>query len=185
MSLVQLIKIAPPPTIPVETGSLKQWNLIQKRIGTPLPTDYKNFIDRYGTGSFNNFITPYNPFTKNESVNLIQALDAHHLASRQTQSMRNMPWSAVHPFELFPAVEGVLPWGTTARFEETFLWQVNGKPETWATIVYNLRNGEYEVWKFPFTTFLVKLMLKEIESVVLSGSFPPDPVHIHFIPGEE
>jgi hypothetical protein len=180
MSLAQLVLIAPPPTVPVETGSPKQWAVIQNRLGTPLPTDYKKFIDRYGTGSFNNFIIPYNPFAKNESLNIIQALDAHHLASRRTQLLGDMHWSAVHPFELFPAPDGLLPWGTTANFSDVFLWQVSGPPETWVTVFYNLRDGEYEVWKISFTSFLAKLFLREIESVLLSEDFPPEPDHIHF-----
>jgi len=181
-SLVQLIRIAPPPATPVETGSLKQWDLVQKHLGTPLPTDYKNFIDRYGTGSFDKRLIPFNPFAKNESVNLIQVLDVYHQASRKTQPLGDAPWSAFHPFELFPATEGLLPWGTTANFGDSFLWQVNGPPEAWVTITYNLRNGEYEVWKLSFTNFLVKLLLKEIESVVLSDDSIPITRHLQFNP---
>jgi hypothetical protein len=182
MSLSQLIRIAPPPATPIETGSTKKWRQVERRIGTPLPTDYKNFIDRYGTGCFNNLVIPYNPFAKSETVNLIQALDAHHHANRQTRRMGDPSWSAVYPFDLFPAADGVLPWGTTANFGEIFLWQVSGPPETWVTIAYNLRNGEYEVWKLPFTTFLAKLLMKEIESVVLCGDFPFKPEQLDFIP---
>lgn len=167
-SLEQLIQIAPPPAAPVETGSPKQWDFAQKQLGTPLPKEYRNYIDHYGTGSFNKHIIPFNPFARNESVNLIEVLDVFHRASRKTQSPGEPIWSAFHPFDLFPATEGVLPWGTTANFSDSFLWQVSGLPETWATITYNLRNGEYEVWKMSFTNFLVKLLLTEIESVVLS-----------------
>jgi hypothetical protein len=183
MSLEKLIRIASPPTKPTETGSLKQWDHIQKRIGTVLPNDYKGYINRYGTGSFNNLIIPYNPFTQIESINLIQVLDAHHQADCKILRMAGTTWSAVHPFKFFPAIGGVLPWGTTTHFGEIFLWQVSGPPDSWATITYNLHNGEYEVWKFPFATFLVKLFLKEIESVIFPGNFPTKPGNIHFIPG--
>jgi hypothetical protein len=184
MSLARLVQIAPPPAAPVETGSPKQWNLIQKRLGIILPTDYKNFIDRYGTGTFNNFIIPYNPFAKNESVNLIQALDVHHHASHRTQRLGDVPWSAVYPYQLFPAPDGLLSWGTTANFGDAFFWQVSGPPETWVTVFYNLRDGEYEVWKDPATAFLAKLFLREIESVLLPEDFPPQPDQIHFHPHE-
>jgi hypothetical protein len=181
MSLERLIQIASPPAPPVETGSPKQWNLIQKRLGTPLPTDYKKLIDRYGTGTFNNFIVPYNPFAKDDSLNLFQALDTHHQASRQIQIEGDVSWSVVHPYQLFPAPDGLLPWGTTATFGKTFFWQVSGPPETWVTVFYNLRDGEYEVWKLTITSFLTRLFLREIESVLLPEDFSPQLKPIRFV----
>jgi hypothetical protein len=173
MSLSQLIQIAPPPIIPLETGSPKQWEVVQGRLGTPLPPDYKAFTDHYGIGQFNNFVVPYNPFTSNEYLNLFQALDVHHHANRQVQMKGRTTWSIVDPFELYPAPEGLLPWGTTTRFRFTFFWQLSGPSDTWSTILYDLQTGEYEVWKMPFTSFLVGLFSKEIESVLLSDDFFP------------
>jgi hypothetical protein len=184
MSLAQLIQIVSPPAPPVETGSPKQWNLIQKRLGTPLPTDYKKYIDCYGTGTFNEFILPYNPFAKDDLLNLFQALDTHHQASRRTQIEGDVSWSVVHPYQLFPAPDGLLPWGTTANFEKAFFWQVSGPPETWVTVFYNLRDGEYEVWKLTVTNFLTKLLLMEIESVLLSEDFSSQLKLIRFVPYE-
>jgi hypothetical protein len=182
MFLPQLILIAPPPQKPIETGSPKAWETVQERLGIPLPDDYKVFIDRYGTGSFNGFIIPYNPFAVNEYFNLFQALDAHHLASRQTQLMADTTWSAVSPFELYPAPDGLLPWGTTTNFGDTFFWQISGPPETWVTIFYNLRTGEYEVWKMTFTSFLTKLLFGEIESVLIHEDLLPKGQQIAFQP---
>jgi hypothetical protein len=46
-------------------------------------------------------------------------------------------------------------------------WQVNGSPELWPTIFYNLQEGEYEVYKMGFAEFLVKVFNLEIESVLI------------------
>jgi hypothetical protein len=167
MSISQLVQFIPPPQAPIETGSPKRWEKAQERLGIAFPQDYKNFVDRYGTGTFNNLIIPYSPFAANEYMNLYQALDAHHQASRQTQWMADSAWSIVSPFQLYPAKMGLFPWGTTTHFEQAFFWQISGRPDTWTTILYDLRKGEYEVWKMCLTAFLLKLFKAEIESVLL------------------
>ncbi|MCJ7703536.1 MAG: hypothetical protein MUO62_18290 [Anaerolineales bacterium] len=180
MSLFRLIQIAPPPKAPLENGSPKKWRIVKEHLGIPLPEDYKAFIDCYGTGTFNNFILVYNPFAAHEDANLFQIIDTHHQAKRHTRLRGDPLWSVVAPFELFPESVGLLPWGTTPDFDISFFWQVSGSPDTWVTIVYNLRVGEYEVWKMPCTSFLSKLFLREIESVLLPDHFPPDPDQIYF-----
>ena len=180
MSLHQLCRIVPPPHPPVETGSPKRWQRAAQRLGTPFPEDYKSFIDTYGTGVFNDFLLPYNPFSTLDEVNIFLVLDTHHQANRLVQAKASRPWSAVKPFELYPSADGLLPWGTTTRMAQSFFWQVSGPPETWPTVLYNLQTGEYEVWKLPFTSFLVKLITAEIESVLLPEGFPPQNAPIYY-----
>jgi len=166
MKISRLVQISPPPQNPVETGSIKAWEGIEERLGVALPEDYKEFIALYGSGKFGNSIIPFNPFSANEYLNLFQTLDIHHLSNRYTQGLTSSPWSAVSPFDLFPAQDGLLPWGTMENYKEGFFWQVCGPPDHWPTVFYDLKNGEYEVWKFQFSEFLVKLFLGEIQSVL-------------------
>jgi len=124
-------------------------------------------IDDYGTGSFDDFIIVYSPFAQNEYLNLFYALDTLHLADRQTRMMGDPAWTAVQPFEYYPTTGGLLPWGCTTNLGDTFFWQINGAPQTWETVFYNLRSGEYEVWKYPMAEFLFRLFTRQIESVLL------------------
>ncbi len=171
MSLTLLRELIQPPKNPLEIGSPKKWEKFERRLGTPLPSDYKDFIDLFGTGAFNNQILPFNPFAENEYQNLMATLDAHHQANRQTRLTGDPAWSVVQPFELFPAPDGLLPWGTTATFELNLFWQVQGSPVNWVTILYNLRTGEYEVWKMSATAFLSQLFSDQIESVLLPAGY--------------
>ena len=70
-------------------------------------------------------------------------------------------------------MEGLLPWGCTNTLGEQFFWKVDGVPETWETVFYNLGSGEYEVWKCPMTEFLFAILARQIESVLLPKDFPP------------
>jgi hypothetical protein len=171
MSLPQLRELIQPPGKPQETGTPKKWEKFERRLGTPLPPDYKDFIDFYGTGTFNNLILPLNPFAENEYLNMMATLDAHHQANRRTQLAGDPAWTVVQPFGLYPAPNGLLPWGTTAAFELNLFWQVQGPPANWVTILYNLGTGEYEVWKLSATAFLSQLFLQQIESVLLPTGY--------------
>jgi len=193
LSLERLIQFILPPSEPYETVTPKAWEKIEQRLGIPLPPDYKAFINDYGTGSFDDFIIVYNPFAQNEYLNPFFALDTLHQADRQTQLLGDRVWTAVHPFELYPAPNGLLPWGCTTpavplggttNFGDTFFWQIKGPPETWETIFYNLRSGEYEVWKYPQTEFLYRLFARQIESVLLPEDYPPFDKQITFIPAK-
>lgn len=182
MSLNRLRAIAPPPAVPKETGTPKTWDKVEQRLGIPLPAEYKAFIDHYGTGGFDGFIDLYNPFAANDYYNLFQALDAHHQASRRTQFLADSGWTAVRPFELYPAPNGLVPWGTTPDFGLALFWQTGNPPQTWPTVFYNLRNGEYEVWKLPCTGFLAEILSGKARSVLLPDDFPPKKPGIVFCP---
>lgn len=172
MSLRELLSISPPPRTPKETGTPKAWEKIGQRLGVTLPQDYKDLIDHYGTGTFSDSIIILNPFAENESLNLFHTLETHHRATQMAQLVVDPAWTAIQPFELYPAPQGLLPWGATVNYEKIFFWQVDGAPEKWVTVFYNLRNGEYEVWKMPCTNLLARLFSGALQSVLLPEYSP-------------
>jgi hypothetical protein len=180
--MVSLLQFFPPPAHPQETGTPKTWEKLEARLGIALPSDYKALIDAFGTGTFADFITVFNPFAQNESLNLLYALDTLHQANQKTRIISDPIWSALRPFELYPAPQGLLPWGCTANLGEYFFWQIQGPPQSWETIFYLLRSGEYEVWKYPMTEFLYRLFTRSLASVFLPDDFPPSQGMITFTP---
>jgi hypothetical protein len=65
-----LIELLPPPEIPVEASG--NWANVERQLGTTLPSDYKWFIETYGTGGIcTDYINVLNPFAENPALNLI------------------------------------------------------------------------------------------------------------------
>ena len=118
-------------------------------------------------------------------MNLFHALETHHRANEMVQLVVASPWTAIQPFELYPAANGLLPWGTTTNFEEILFWQVNGTSKNWATVFYNLRLGEYEVWKMPCIDLLVGILSGVIQSVLLAENFLKNGKTIRFCPHDQ
>jgi hypothetical protein len=167
----QLMNLVAAPLKPQEIGTPKSWEKVEARLGLQLPPDYKAFIDDYGTGRFNDFVIVFNPFAQNEYQSLFYALETLHQAAEHAQLIGDPAWNAVQPYELYPVAGGLLPWGGTTNLGETFFWHIRGAPETWETIFYNLRSGEYEVWKYSLTEFLYLLFSRQIKSVLLPDDF--------------
>ena len=175
MSISLLLKVVSPPLNPRETGNPEQWLEVEKRVGVPLPPDYKEFIGLFGTGGFNDFIYPFNPFTGRTHLNLINGLAEQHEAERVKRlNFRDDPTSIVHPFELFPAADGLLPCGTTTNFGDYFFWQVKGNPDEWKVVLYNLRDGDYEMFATNFTGFISGVLTGDIVTSILPDDIMED-----------
>src|SRR4051794_2040355 len=70
-TLDDLLELAPSPDQPVEPGSSEQWKEVERTLGTPLPGDYKQMINAYGTGEFCDLFYLFNPFSTSAGMNLI------------------------------------------------------------------------------------------------------------------
>jgi hypothetical protein len=69
--LEHLIRLVSPPSSPADTGQPDQWDDVERALGMPLPSDYKQFINAFGTGEFNDLFWIYNPFSSIEPMNLL------------------------------------------------------------------------------------------------------------------
>jgi len=123
MSFIDLLAVAPPP-VPRAAAAAYEWLDVEREVGTPLPSDYKAFIDRYGLGKLCDFIVVFMPSHENLHVNLSiqirQKLDVlQELASE---------WGEELPYSLFPARGGLLPFGATDNGDILY-WLTSGSPD--------------------------------------------------------
>src|SRR4051812_27468261 len=106
-SLKKLLKLVEPPSKPVNVGSQADWQRVEKEIGTALPSDYKAFIDAYGSGQFGHFYWIYSPFSVSDRTDLlvrIRELCERYQNDHEEDRRR-------YPFPAYPQQPGLLPWG--------------------------------------------------------------------------
>lgn len=171
MSIEALLKVIEPPTNPTEADHEISWHYIESSLGLTLPNDFKEFIQRFGTGALLDFLWVFNPFSSNEYLNFMQQintqLDALRFLVRDT-SLEECPYS------LYPEPGGLLPWGMTENGDILF-WCTEGNPKDWTVVVMASRSPTYEEYNESLTGFLAKLILQEIKSRIfpsLSDSIP-------------
>lgn len=165
MDFEELVKRLPLPISPIETDVL-DWDKVEKEFGIKLPSDYKEFLARYGTGAIGDFLWVINPCSKNRSLNS-EAI--WYLQSSYTQMKENFPLDYVRP--VFPEIGSFLTWAITDNGDSLF-WIVDDRDsDDWKVGVQGSDQSEEELSEYCLTEFLVKLVDKKLESKLLPQQY--------------
>lgn len=168
MSFIELLAVATPP-VNRAAAEVYEWLDVERRIGTPLPSDYKAFIDRYGLGKLGDFIVVFTPSDQSPHVNLgiqiRQKLDTlKQLASE---------WGEELPYPLYPAPGGLLPFGATDNGDVLY-WLTSGSPDRWTVVVNEARGPDYDHHYCSMTTFLAEVISGQRRCRIFPRSFPTE-----------
>lgn len=169
MSIIALLAVVPPPVGAVD--EVHDWPDVERDIGTPLPSDYKAFIDRYGLGKLCDFIVVFTPSRGNPHVSLSiqirQKLDVlQQLASE---------WGEELPCPLFPARGGLLPFGATDNGDVLY-WRTSGSPDCWTVVVNDARGPDFDDHDCSMTSFLAEVVSGQRRCSIFPRSFPQEAV---------
>ena len=158
-----------PPVAPNEAPRSAEWSEIERKLGIALPADYKHFLERYGSGRIDEFISIFNPIASNKFLNL------NHQIEEQLNVIRELKaeGSEVVPFKRFPADGGILPFGKTDNGDVLF-WVTVGQPDTWSVAVNASRSPEWEVFSCGMVEFLSNVLRKHESCPIFPYDFPSD-----------
>ena len=162
-AIKDLLRILPPPEIPVHAGSPEDWPAIESAIGFALPADYKQFINLYGSGGIDDWIFAFSPFFAGKYGNLQTEIASGLAALREIQDESPQ----IVPYPIHPEPGGLVPWACTSNGDILY-WITRGPPAEWTVCVNEGRGPEWEAYPYSMVAFLVKLMNREIRV----GIFP-------------
>jgi hypothetical protein len=166
MSLKELCEILKPPTLPQEFPTDKDLLAFEAEV-SPLPTDYKEFIKLYGTGSVDDFMTIYNPIAGNPHINLGKQIAQCLPVLRECVAFFRPPL----PYELAAGKEELLPFGGTDN-GDVLAWHKQGLPDTWTVVLITSRDGEWECVDLNMTDFLVSALTGRVKYTTFPDGFP-------------
>ena len=166
--LKDLTELLPPPTTPLEVPTADDWLQTERSLGF-LPSDYRQFIELYGTGQIDEFVWIFSPSTTNEYVNL---------QSQVTAILRGLADSADQFPDVFgmprhPEPGGLLPFGSTDNGDNLF-WVTKGPPDEWTVAVMGPRSPDIYKYNVGLVAFLRQLLSDEIQCKVFPEEFPAD-----------
>ncbi len=170
MSIENLRKVFAPPSLPQEAGRAEDWPRIEALLNTPLPEDYKTYINTYGSAIIGSFIEPFNPFARHPYRNLLEQIPRQLAAQRV---MKEKWGERECPFPLYPEPQGLLPWGVTAN-GDTLYWQMVGDPVKWPVVLNESRGPAWEVFPESMTNSLTRVILGILDSEILGNVEPPE-----------
>ena len=169
MAIDQLLKILPQPSSPTEARG--SWEEVESALTIKLPNDFIAFIENYGTGRLNNFLTVFNPFSKRANLNLLVQSKNQLGALAELQEQ----FTEFRTFTLFPKKGGLLPVAMTDN-GDTIYWLTQGEPSEWSMVVCDARGPEFERFDCSLTKFLVDILAGKLKCNVMPlVAFDGDP----------
>ncbi|MFI9775956.1 SMI1/KNR4 family protein [Streptomyces sp. NPDC051956] len=104
------------------------WDAVEARLGTRLPTDFKQLAQIFGYGAFDGFLTLYVPETDVPGMDFVE--HAEYLARFAARSGTSL-WE---PYGIHPAPGGLLEWGSSEQADQ-FYWLTEGDdPDRWPVL---------------------------------------------------
>ena len=170
--LERLRRLLPPPADPVEPGRPEGWDEIEAALGTGLPSDFKAFTERYGSGTVDDFLYLFNPFVSGQDGNLLVEKDRVLASYCQTR----VRYPERLPLPPFPDEGGLLPLGRTDNGDELY-WVTQGHPDGWPVALLESRATLQEVHRMPVTGFLAALAANQLASRILPDDVLGRPSH--------
>jgi hypothetical protein len=139
-------------------------------VGTRLPIDYVYFISSYGSGSINNFLCVFNPFSSNRYINLVSQIPAVLSALRELREKFPQDF----PYPLYFEPDGILPWGGSDDGDNYF-WLTKGSPDKWPVVTVP-RHAEVELFDMPMSIFIARALSGQLQSGAIPKYFADEAV---------
>lgn len=156
-----LVKQVTPPKVSFQP-SAEDWRIVEEKLGTGLPEDYKRIVELYGDFYWAEFLRVLNPFSENKNLNLFMRSEIILDAERESRAQ----FPDYYPLNLYPEEKGLLPFAITDNGDTAF-WITNGAPERWAILVKDARAPEFEVHFIRTATFLYQFTGGRFRSLIL------------------
>jgi hypothetical protein len=181
MSVTALLKLVPPPASPTGVGRLPSWIDDEAKLGTGLPSDYKEFVTHYGTGLFADFFIVYNLLARDTVFGLIPN------ATKELAMIRLRNYKTIFgddfPYGIFPDKPGLLPWGKDEN-GGTYCWLTAGKSDSWPVVHIAGRpgKGDWQQFRLTMSGYLLKVLKKQLKSKLNADDEYPFPEQLVFKP---
>ena len=116
MYLEKLKSILRVPQATCSKGDNFRWVKLEKEYGFNFPSDYKDFINTYGTGSVNDFIWILTPFESSEHINIFSRAEV----MRNSYNYLKESYPDDFKYSIYPDKKGLLPWAFADNGDELY-----------------------------------------------------------------
>jgi hypothetical protein len=159
-----------------QTLPAKDWSEVERELGTPLPSDYKELLSRFPGGVFRRIVIR-SPVVSEQAWTRYK-YDLDELL--QILGDEDLEYLDDVDYELFPEPGGLLPWGTDGQ-GGTFCWITDSPdPDTWKIAYHDQGADEWREHPGPATRLLYEVLANTGGENLLRWDFTDLPVE--FIP---
>ncbi|MDH6129273.1 SMI1/KNR4 family protein [Kitasatospora sp. GP82] len=146
-----------PEVIPAQVP----WELAPERINIQLPSDYKEFVNRYGSvrilGELSLWIPSLRPSSKGSPSGFEGFVwDTAQVAEELALAYEDDPDE--QPYPVFPEAGGLLAWGNNANGSRCFWLTEGDDPDKWPVVIWYQEIEEWDRIGCCMTDFLATLL---------------------------
>jgi hypothetical protein len=158
MSINHLQVRLPRPVKPYKAGNTEGWSIVETRLGTKLPTDYKEFINVYGSGIICGFLRIHNPFVA----------ETEHYTDWFYSVMEMFKVIEKFDAPLFPMPHGLLPCGRTENGGLYIVWKTGRIPDAWTIGLINMDTLNITYLEYSLVYFIARVIQGNVPGKVLN-----------------
>ncbi|SEP53773.1 SMI1/KNR4 family protein [Amycolatopsis saalfeldensis] len=134
----------------------RDWKSVEQEIGTTLPDDYKELLNRFPSGSYRNAITVSNPVDSRTDYAKFIREDIH--GTLEILGDEGLEYIEDTGYRTFPELGGLLPWGHDGQ-GGMFCWITEpADPNQWRVAYYSQGLGEWREHSGPMTDVIWKVL---------------------------
>ncbi|MGW5122531.1 SMI1/KNR4 family protein [Streptomyces sp. NPDC004069] len=166
-AVARLSAIFPPGT----PRRSRDWAGTERQLGTPLPEDYKELVETYGGGVFDETIWLLDPECPDEDYNLLDQVQ------EREEVLAELWQTESKPAELQNPGAQVLPWAYVEESGAYLYWlrQPEQRADEWTVSLNEGRGPEWEHHSSTCASFLLSVLTGQAET----DYFPDLPPHSH------
>jgi hypothetical protein len=156
-----LVKLVPPPAEPPQAPD---WSQVESDLALRLPDDYKWLVERYGPGSFDDFLHVFQPGAESEWVRLeTQAVRGAELLQQHVDKGESIPYEVNELLDVAGTDNG-----------DTIYWvkRPAAGPNAWTIVANGARNTKWPSFPGGLVEFLVAVFSGAVHPDVFPKSFP-------------
>lgn len=157
----ELVGLVPPPARP---PAPPDWSQVESSLGLRLPADYRWLVERYGPGSFDDFLHVFQPAADSEWVDLqTQAERGRQLLQQRVDRGEPVPY----PVDRLMAVAGT-------DNGDTVYWVQHAAddPDRWTVVANGARNAKWPEFPGGLVEYLAAVLSGAVRPEVFPRSFP-------------
>ncbi|WP_256258182.1 SMI1/KNR4 family protein [Streptomyces mirabilis] len=136
------------------------WDEVEQHIGSALPSDFKTFLNAYGSGVISGELAVFHP---RGSSPLLKRMHKTHQMFTERRDRALSRGDAEHvPYPFRPEPGGLISWGYDYSGDEHFFLPCDPDPEHWK-IVTMLHEEGCETFDGPFSSFALAFVRRLLD----------------------
>ncbi|MFJ9804637.1 SMI1/KNR4 family protein [Streptomyces wuyuanensis] len=147
------------------------WTASEQYLGVGLPSDYKAFLDLYGPGSIDGYLSLSRPLEAD-------ATELDRLWSLEDWRRARLSTPDLYPYPFHPDPGGLISWGSDEHGSEYYFLAIEPDPDEWRIVISSECNSWFET-AGTFCDFLVRCFDRIDRPPFMARAWPTPDARYH------